>query len=211
MNNISIQGLMLGPGFTNCYVISDRESGKAVVIDPAYPSIHIIKTAEKNNCMIDKIILTHGHYDHTGGINWLKEQLDDVKVYSHKNGIEVLGDPNLNLTGKIGRIKEVHTPDFTVEDGDVIEVSDNCKFEIIHTPGHTVDSMCLKLGGALFCGDTIFRKSVGRGDLPTGDANQELESIKTKILTLDDDTVLFPGHGETTSVGVEKRENPYLK
>ncbi|HIV85481.1 MAG TPA: MBL fold metallo-hydrolase [Candidatus Monoglobus merdigallinarum] len=207
---MKIRRMVLGPVETNCYIFCDEARGEAAVIDPAADHRSIIRAAEEAGCEIVKIILTHGHYDHIGGLRGLLDECKRAELYAHTKGAQVLGNMGISLCCEIGRKKETFVPDVTVSDGDVIPFGGS-GFEVIYTPGHTIDSMCLKFENVVFCGDTVFRFSIGRTDLPTGDFNQEIKSIKTKILVLDDSTQLCPGHGEATTVGEERRYNPYLR
>lgn len=207
---MKLNRLVLGPVQTNCYILCDEESGEAAVIDPAYNAEAIKSAADKDGCEIKKIILTHGHYDHTGGLNELMSLCPEAKLYAHLKGKEILADTFLNLSGKPGRTPETFTPDILVSDGDTIPFGSSNKFEVIYTPGHTFDSMCLKFGEVIFCGDTVFRFSVGRTDLPTGSMDMEIKSIKTKLMLLDDNIILYPGHGEYSTIGDERKYNPYI-
>lgn len=201
--------LVLGPVQTNCYILCDNESGTAAVIDPAFDAKTIKNSAEKNGCQIETIILTHGHYDHVGGLNELACLCPNAKVYAHVKSKEFLADTNLNLSREIAGIPETFSPDVFVADKDIIPFG-NSEFEVLYTPGHTIDSISLKYDDAVFCGDTVFKFSVGRTDLPTGSMDTEIKSIKEKLIPLGDNIILYPGHGEYTTIGDERKYNPYL-
>ena len=201
--------LILGPVQTNCYVLCDEQSGKAAAIDPAYDAKSIKAAADNNKCEIEKIILTHGHYDHFGGLKELKALCPDAEVYAHLNSKRVLADVNINLSQAIGGVPETFVPDVLTADGETIPFGGS-EFKVMYTPGHTDDSICLKYDNVIFCGDTLFRYSVGRTDFPTGSMKKELNSIKQKLMPLDDNIILYPGHGEYTTIGDERRNNLYI-
>lgn len=205
---MEIKKLVLGSVMTNCYIVID-DYGSAVVIDPADNAERIKREIDTNHAVLEKIILTHGHYDHFGALCDLRDMYENIKVYAHENSKEVLGDENVNLSVAIGGKKAVEQADVCLKDGDKIPFSD-LEFEVLHTPGHTSDSMCLRLNNIIFSGDTVFKQSIGRSDFPTGDMDTEIKSIKSKLLPLDDDIILYPGHGESTTIGYERQRNPYL-
>lgn len=193
----------------NCYIVFSEKTRKGIVIDPGGDAYEIVSDLNKNNIQVEYIVLTHGHGDHIGGVKELKEKLK-APVVIHNEDADMLQDASLNLsnTMSMGEIKI--TPDKTVEDGDTL-VFGELKAMIVHTPGHTKGGMCLLIEGNLFCGDTIFKGSVGRSDLYGGNHEALINSIKEKILTLPDNIMLYPGHGQPTTVGEQRATNPFLR
>lgn len=197
----------LGSFQTNCYIVHNNQS--AAIIDPGFSSDTVIKILEDNNLQPEKIILTHGHGDHIGAVRGLKNKYN-ISVIAHKNEKEILNNSKLNLSEvmETGAI-EIDADEYVV-DGDIIEISD-MEFKVLYTPGHTIGGMCLYIDKYLFSGDSIFQYSIGRTDFPTGDYDTLINSIKTKIYTLPDETIILSGHGETTSVEFEKQYNQFVK
>lgn len=197
----------LGSFQTNCYIVHNNKI--ATIIDPGFSSDTVIKILEDNNLQPEKIILTHGHGDHIGAVRGLKNKYN-ISVIAHKNEKEILNNSKLNLSEvmETGAI-EIDADEYVV-DGDIIEISD-MEFKVLYTPGHTIGGMCLYIDKYLFSGDSIFQYSIGRTDFPTGDYDTLINSIKTKIYTLPDETIILSGHGETTSVEFEKQYNQFVK
>lgn len=193
----------------NCYIVFSEETRKGIVIDPGGDVDEIISDLDKNNVEVEYVVLTHGHGDHIGGVKDLKDRLN-VPVIIHKEDAEMLQTAELNLTNIMSLGKIEIAPDKTVEDGEKILFGD-LEGKIIHTPGHTKGGMCILIEKSLFCGDTIFKGSVGRSDLYGGDHETLINSIKDKILTLANDIVLYPGHGQSTTVEMERKTNPFLR
>jgi hydroxyacylglutathione hydrolase len=196
---------MLGIMGANCYVLrNDRE---AVVIDPGgnpellYPEI--------GNRRLLYLIDTHGHYDHIAGNNDIKARYD-TKLAVGRYDYEIIMNPELNLSIMVETPFISLPPDMLLEDGDTLPF-DGSELEIIHTPGHTRGSICIKVQNILFSGDTLFYHSVGRTDLPTGSTDDLRESIRRRLYTLPDDTKVFTGHGERTLIGEEKRFNDFVR
>lgn len=192
----------------NCYIIYSINSKEGFVIDPGGDADRILKIIEDKKIAISKIILTHGHGDHIGAVSTLKTRLN-VPVLIHEEDANMLGNSNANLSSNMITGAIEITPDGLLKDGDIIEL-DNHKMEVIHTPGHTQGGICLKIGKYVFSGDTLFKGSIGRTDFAGGSFDQIIKSIKDKLLVLDDDTVILPGHGENTTIFEEKMYNPFI-
>jgi glyoxylase-like metal-dependent hydrolase (beta-lactamase superfamily II) len=186
-----IKKIVVGSIDTNCYLIWDKD-GLAAIIDPAEESSLITEKISELNLDVRKILVTHGHWDHIGAVKSFSYKYD-VKVYLHNDDREALPE-DINVE--------------TVKDGDKISVGRNV-FEIIHTPGHTPGSLCIKSGDNLFAGDTLFNGSVGRTDLPGGSTKELMRSLD-KLIKLPDKVVVYPGHGAITTMESEKKINPYL-
>ena len=179
---------------------------EAVIIDPS-ESEKILN--EIKDYKVKYIILTHGHIDHILAVNEIKEKTN-AKVAIHKDELNLLNNENENMAISFNlKLKQI-TPDILLKDNQILEIG-NKKLKIIHTPGHTQGSISILIDNILFSGDTLFEYSIGRTDLPTGNLDQESDSIKTRLLTLPKDTIVYPGHGEKTTLKQEKENNPFLK
>ncbi|MEW8979617.1 MAG: MBL fold metallo-hydrolase [Symbiobacterium sp.] len=198
----------LGDFASNCYVVACPETGKALVIDPGYPDPWIRRCVEENGLTVAQIVLTHGHLDHIGGVGWVKEW-SGAPVCVHAADAPFLTDPFMNGSAYFGRHVTAPAPDRLLRDGDRVEAG-SLSLEVIHTPGHSPGGICLHAPGHLFAGDTLFAGSIGRTDLYGGDFETLLRSIATRLLTLPPETVVYPGHGPTTTIGEEKEYNPFL-
>ncbi len=208
---MSVKKMILGVVMTNVYFYINDETKEAVLFDPADGADEILGFAERNSLKIKAICLTHGHFDHIMALNEVKKATQ-AKVYACAAEERLLTDAGLNLSEEAtGRscIVEGHIP---LKDGDVIDEAGK-KIKLIHTPGHTEGSCCYYIEDEkiLFSGDTLFCGSVGRTDLPTGSMRQITGSLKDKLLILPDDVTVYPGHGEETDIGYEKKYNPFVE
>jgi glyoxylase-like metal-dependent hydrolase (beta-lactamase superfamily II) len=216
---MKIDRLVLGEFETNCYIL--RSSDKAtdcLIIDTGLDVRELLTFLEDNKLMPKALVITHGHIDHIAGVEKLRTRYPDIAVYIHKLDAETLTDSTSNLSfmldsadSQTDRSFSTKKADYLVDEPDVIEAA-GIKLKVIHTPGHTPGGMCLycEKENTVFVGDTLFADSVGRTDFPGGNMRQLIEGIKNKLLTLPDDTVVYPGHGNRTTIGREKTHNPFL-
>jgi glyoxylase-like metal-dependent hydrolase (beta-lactamase superfamily II) len=208
---LQVHSLILGPVATNTYLIADSSTGACVVIDPAWDGHSILIKAKQLGWQIQQAWITHAHFDHFGGAHALQTGThppvtlalhpDDLPLWSQKGG-----------AGWFGIQMELPTqPDILLYHGQMLHVG-KIPFEVRHTPGHSLGHVVFYCAteSLAFCGDTIFANSIGRTDLPGGDEEILIDSIQNQILTLPDHTRLLCGHGDDTTVGIERTTNPFL-
>lgn len=193
----------------NCWLIGHTRTKEAVCIDPGGKAEQVLDLARQMGLTIKAIASSHGHIDHIAGIGALRNQVD-AKVLAHAGDLEMFTHA-VDMAARWGmQIDDPGRPDAFFADGDDIEVA-GLKLQVLHTPGHTPGSVCFYTPGLVFAGDTLFAGSIGRTDLPGGDQEQELDSICNRLLALPDDTAVLPGHMDTTTIGEERRRNPYVR
>lgn len=199
-----VKKLTVGPMEANCYIIASPVTKEACLIDPGADPERIKNILAKDNLDLKFIINTHGHGDHIAANRYF-----DAPIYIHRRDGDFLANPEKNLSSAFGfPISSPKAARF-LEDNDEIHLGD-IRLEVLHTPGHTPGSISIRLDGIVFTGDTLFSGGIGRTDFPYGDESQLLKSIKERLLVLGDDTVIQPGHGESSTIGVERRSNPFL-
>lgn len=205
---MQIQCISHGLVQSNVYIVSNE--GQAVIIDCGCTPDSILTYTEKKGLEPKQVILTHGHFDHIYYVDALRQKAN-VQVSIHEQDARSFFDPYYNglalfpLKGNIA----FRPADRLLQDGDTIECA-GLTFHIIHTPGHSKGCICIHVEDALFTGDTLFQNSIGRTDLTGGSMNEILTSIRDKLFCLPDETVVYPGHGDHSTIGFEKRNNPYF-
>ena len=180
----------------NTYLITDEATGLKAIIDPGYYSDQVAKDIGDASSL-KYLLLTHGHRDHLGAV------AEYQSVY--KDAIYAAPEADLGIMYE----RNSPEPDQLLKDADVIELGET-KIKVIATPGHTAGGLCFKTDKEIFTGDTLFKMSVGRTDLPTGSWDALVSAIRHKLYTLDDDLIVYPGHGDSTSIGFEKKANPFV-
>ncbi len=205
---MTVKTLSLGDLQTNCYILTDDETSSAVIIDPGAESEKIIQNISSMSLKVEYIILTHSHFDHTGALDDIKEYTN-AKIVIHKSEEKCISDENLSLSGVFGYSTPKSTADITVSDNDTLPFG-NDKLKFIHTPGHTVGSMCILIKDIMFSGDTLFYLSMGRTDFPGGSNAQMRDSLKA-LSGLSPDIRVYPGHGDSTTIGFEASNNPFMR
>jgi len=192
----------------NCYILGDEKTKKAVIIDPGGDAQLILDVLDKNDLHAELIILTHGHPDHIGALQEIKDKTQ-AKTALHQSDEAILSGVRNRLQSQF-EIKSIPSVDMKLKGGEVLKVGE-ISLEIIHTPGHTPGGICIKVNDMIFTGDTLFAGSIGRTDFPGGSYEQIMDSINSKLLTQNDDTVIYPGHGDKSTIKREKATNPFLQ
>ncbi len=203
-----MEKMVVGELGANCYIIASEQTQKGIVIDPGGNGEEINEKINSLNLDIQWIINTHGHVDHIGA-NAQVKAFTGAKLGIHKSDASMLTNPEHNLSAFTGA--EIVSPEaeYLLQEGDFIEAED-LKLEVLHTPGHTPGSICLRMHDKIFTGDTLFYQGIGRCDLPGGDQEQLVESVQNKLFVLENQLAVYPGHGEKTTIGEEKEKNPFF-
>lgn len=208
---MKIMYMVLGPFMTNTYILYNEETMEGLVVDPSFTPDHYIKAIQDKKIRLLSIFLTHAHVDHMAGMNELRRAFPDAKMYMDKRDRPFLQDAERNLSSMFPVPTLVDDADVWVKDGDEIETC-GYTFRVIDTAGHTPGgiSFYLQKEGIVFTGDSIFQGSIGRTDFPGGSMKELTGSIKKNLFSLPDSTVVLSGHGNQTTIGEEKRSNPFL-
>lgn len=202
-----LKSLAVGPIMANCFILGCDQSLEAAVIDPGDDVDRILQKLAESKLTVRCIINTHGHFDHVGGNRRLKE-VTGAPILIHALDAPMLAELSRHAAAFGMHVQDSPPPDQTVDDGDTIGFG-KLTLKVLHTPGHTPGGISLATDGKVFVGDTLFSGSIGRTDFPGGDFDTLIRSIHTKLFTLEDTVTVFTGHGPETSIGHEKRTNPF--
>ena len=195
VRTLILKRLVVGPYASNCYIIGSESTREGIIIDPGGEAEKILKTVEETGLEIKLIVITHGHADHIGALNRVRQATDaEVAIHADDSG---------------GRQEQPAKLKF-LKGGDTIDIGD-MHFSVLHTPGHSSGGICLLGHGAVFTGDTLFNYGIGRYDFDGGSYSQLMNSIHTKLMVLPDETIVYPGHGPDTTIGTEREGNPFLR
>jgi len=208
-SRLMVEPLVVGPLLSNCYIVWDKSEKEGVVIDPGDDAENILKAINKLGVKIKYILATHGHFDHVSGVASLKKKLG-VEFLAHKDDFFFIEDGK-NAAGRWGfDIEQPPRPDRSIDDGDIIGVG-NFRLEVLHTPGHSPGGVSFLHDHMVFGGDTLFRGSIGRTDFRKGSREELSRSIRARLYTLPNDTVVYTGHGPSTTIGDEKKYNAFVR
>lgn len=207
---MKILHFITGPIQVNTYLVYDEESKKGFIVDPGGYEARLTTEAKSNEIEVQYIILTHGHADHFGGVDRFKVDFPNAKLVACRLEEEMLGDNEMNCSYELFGKAFNFEIDKWVNDFETLKVG-NMELFFMETPGHTPGGMCIQVGNHLFSGDTLFRYSVGRTDFPGGSWPKLEKSIREKLFTLPDETIVLPGHMGFTSIGDEKKGNPFVR
>ncbi len=207
---LELEQYAVGPIGTNCYFAIERQSGEALIVDPGAEAERLASALEEKQCHPVAILLTHGHFDHAGAALPLAERYE-IPVFAHEAEQKTLDDPQFNLSGMIGGEGVRYFADVYVRDMQEIRLA-GFSIRVLFTPGHTEGGCCyyLPYEDVVFSGDSLFCGSVGRTDFPGGSASVLVQSVRDKLLTLPDNTLVLPGHDARTTIEQERMYNPFL-
>ena len=206
---LRIEQYVVGSVSTNCYFAINDETKEVLIIDPGASAVQLAQKVKDGGLKPAAILLTHGHFDHASAAEELAALLH-VKIYAHEAERETLHTPGLNLSGWEGRADVYHVDEYVADEAELQLAG--FVIRVLHTPGHTVGGCCYYFAeqSTLFSGDTLFCTSIGRTDFPKGSASQLIRAITEKLMYLPDETSVYTGHGEMTTIGTERVYNPFL-
>ena len=208
-SKLQVDPLIVGPLFSNCYIVWDDKEKQGVIIDPGDDPQLILKRLEELNIEIKYILATHGHFDHVGAVAPIRRELN-VEFLAHKGDSFFIEDGE-NAASRWGfHIEQPPKPDRFISDGEKLKVG-KFELEVLYTPGHSPGGVCFLNDRMVFGGDTLFQGSIGRTDFRKGSFEDLAKSIRTRLYILPDDTIVFTGHGPVTTIGDEKKNNAFVR
>ena len=204
-----LKTLVVGPLQVNCYIVGCEQAKKVAVIDPGDNVDDILMALADQQLKVQYIINTHEHFDHVGGNKRLKE-VTGAPLLAHARANEEITHIASSAAVWGMQVEDSPPADRLLAEGDQVDIGETVSLKVLYTPGHSLGSISLVTSGVVFVGDLIFSGSIGRTDFPGGDYQTLIDSVRNKIFTLDDDTIIYSGHGPATTVGREKRSNPFF-
>ncbi|MFA4835788.1 MAG: MBL fold metallo-hydrolase [Dehalococcoidia bacterium] len=207
-----LEMLTVGPFMSNCYIVGSETTGEGMIIDPGADPSAILNAIKNLKLKIKLIVATHNHVDHIGAVKQLKEKTGAPFAMHEADGnIKTMEAMSRMLSGMMGHsFDKTPPPDKLLKDGDIIEIGD-LRFTVLHIPGHSPGGIALAGQGVVFSGDTLFQFSIGRTDLPGGSYSQLMNGLFDKLMVLPDNTTVYSGHGPQTTIGEERKMNPFLQ
>lgn len=208
MSEFRIRTCTVGQMGTNCYIVYREDWKRGVIVDPGDNGKYILNMCRELGVTPEAVVLTHGHFDHISAVEEIRRAFAGIDVYAAEKEAGLLEDPGLNLSAAFGTGISVRATRL-MRDGDILELA-GLRWKVMETPGHTAGSVCFLMEGeeVVISGDTLFAESLGRTDFPTGSAAEIVKSITGRLFVLPEDTMVYPGHGEATTIGHEKMYNP---
>jgi glyoxylase-like metal-dependent hydrolase (beta-lactamase superfamily II) len=207
-NGLIVEQITVGMMEVNCYLVYDSVTKEGIVVDPGDEGSHIMRRIEEQELKIGKIVLTHGHGDHIGAVEYVRKRLKALLAIG-KDDAEMITNAALNHSDALGMPITLDPAEILLSEGDTVAFGSH-SLKVVETPGHTRGGITLIGDGFVICGDLVFAGSIGRVDFPGGDYKTIIDSIKRQVLALGDKTVIYPGHGPKTDVAQEKVFNPFL-
>jgi hydroxyacylglutathione hydrolase len=206
-----VKTLVVGSFTANCYIVGSSSTNKGLIIDPGAEAPTILRTVQQFGLSISLIVATHAHIDHVGALRAVQEKTGaHFALHEAEKGLLLTAPMRMLTSLGISPVKSPPRPDRLLKDGDQIDIGD-LHFKVLYTPGHSAGGICLSGHGVVFSGDTLFNLGIGRTDFPGMSYKRLLKSIHEKLMVLPDETTVYPGHGPPTTVGNERRGNPFLQ
>ena len=206
---VIIKRLVVGSLSANCYIVGSEATGEGLIIDPGGNAVDISKVVRDSGLDIRVIVLTHGHSDHIAALYDIQDRTG-AKVAIHTADAQFLHGRGPSSTMFGISYKTPEPPDRLLHEGDIIDIG-GLHFSVSHTPGHTPGSICLLIDDKAFTGDTLLYRGIGTTLMPGSSRRQLIDSIQTKLMVLPDTTTVYPGHGRQTTIGAERKDNPFLR